>query len=357
MTCRCLSIRRRGWQAVPVAVSLLLVAGSAAACGGGSAGAPAGQGGTTLTLYSAQHKQTTEAIMAAFNHQTGIRDREDADDEDVLTAQIEREGSRSPADVVYVENCNWLQQLDERGLLAKVDPSTLANVPRVDSATDGDWVGVSARVSAMVYNPSRISPSQLPRSVLELANPEWKGRIEIAPAETDFWPIVSSVARARGQAAALAWLQGLKANAGAGDNIPDNETLLSDVSQGTTDLAVINTYYFYRLQAEVGKSAVNARIAYFEPHDPGYVENVSGAAILKSSKHPAAAQQLLAFMTGEAGQTVIAHSESYEYPLDPGVSAYSGLVPLSQLQPAPFTPAELGTGLDAKALLQQAGLI
>jgi iron(III) transport system substrate-binding protein len=334
-----------------------MVAGSAAACGGGSTGAPGGQASTTLTLYSAQHMQTTNAIMAAFTRQTGIRNRQDSDDEDVLTAQIEREGSRSPADAFYVENANWLQQLDQRGLLAKVDPSTLANVPRVDSATDGDWVGVSARVSVMIYNPSKLNPSQLPRSVLDLASPEWKGKIEIAPSETDFWPIVSSVARARGQAAALAWLQGLKANAGTGDNIPDNETLTSDVSQGTTDLAIINSYYFYRLQAEVGKGAVNARIAYFDPHDPGYVEDISGVAILKSSKHQAAAQQLLAFMTGEAGQTVLAHSESYEYPLHPGVSVSPELVPLSQLQPASFTPAELGTGLDAKTLLQEAGLI
>ena len=38
-----------------------------------------------------------------------------------------------------------------------------------------------------------------PTSVMQLADPQWKDKIEIAPAETDFWPIVSSIARARGQ--------------------------------------------------------------------------------------------------------------------------------------------------------------
>ncbi|MGH3673678.1 MAG: extracellular solute-binding protein, partial [Pseudonocardiaceae bacterium] len=156
---------------------------------------------------------------------------------------------------------------------------------------------------------------------------------------------------------ALAWLTGLKANAGNNDDIPDNETITSDVSQGTVDLGIINHYYFYRLQAEVGKGSVNAQIAYFAPHDPGYVEDVSGAAILKSSAHQTAAQQFLAFMTGQAGQSVLAHSESFEYTLHPGVAANSELTPLSQLQPTSFTPADLGTGLDAKTLLQQAGLI
>jgi iron(III) transport system substrate-binding protein len=209
----------------------------------------------------------------------------------------------------------------------------------------------------MVYNPSKVKASQLPTSVMDLAEPQWKGKIELAPSETDFWPIVSSVARAKGDAAALAWLRGLKANAGNGDAIPDNETITSDVSQGTTDLGIINHYYFYRLQAEIGKGAVDAKIAYFAPHDPGYLEDISGAAILQSSTHKAAAQKFLAFMTSEAGQRVLAAGESFEYPIHPGVAANPELTPLSQLQPSSFTPAELGTGLDAKALLQEAGLI
>jgi iron(III) transport system substrate-binding protein len=209
----------------------------------------------------------------------------------------------------------------------------------------------------MVYNPSKVSASELPTSVLDLAEPQWKGKIEIAPSETDFWPIVSSVARAKGDAAALAWLEGLKANAGNGDDVPDNETLTSDVSQGVTDLAVINHYYYYRLEAEVGKGSVNAKLAYFAPGDPGYLEDISGAAILKSSKHQALAQEFLRFMTSDAGQRVLAAGESFEYPIHPGVAANPELTPLSQLHPSSFTPAELGTGLDAKKLLQESGLI
>ena len=79
-------------------------------------------------------------------------------------------------------------------------------MPTRDSAANGDWVGVSARISVLVYNPSKLKPSQLPTSVLDLADPKWQGKIEIAPAETDFWPIVSSIARADGHRAALRWL-------------------------------------------------------------------------------------------------------------------------------------------------------
>jgi iron(III) transport system substrate-binding protein len=320
------------------------------------AGAASKLAGQTIVLYNAQHEQTTNAIIAAFNAATGIKVKVQNNSEDVLTAQIQQEGSRSPADVFYSENSNWLQQLDNRGLLAKVPAATLANVPAQDSATNGRWVGVSARVSALVYNPSKISAAQLPTSVLQLADAKYKGEFELAPTETDFWPVVSSVAKAEGNAAALRWLKALKANA-ADSNVPDSETLVGDVNQGLTDFALVNQYYFYRLQVEKGAGALNEKLAYLAPGDPGYVENISGAAALQSSKHLAAAQAFLAFLTSRAGQSVIGQGDSFEYPLRPGVPARSELTPLSELHPAPFTPAELGTGLGAKQLLQQAGLI
>ena len=172
--------------------------------------------------------------------------------------------------------------------------STLANVPTADSATNGEWVGrLGPHQRAWSTTRARSSASQLPTSVLDLADPQWKGKIEIAPSETDFWPIVSSVARAKGQAAALAWLKGLKANAGNSDAVPDNETLTSDVSQGTTDLGHHQPLLLLPAggRDREGRRS-HAKIAYFAPHDPGYLEDISGAAILKSSTHQAAAAEV-----------------------------------------------------------------
>lgn len=344
---------RRGTPRFPLLIVLAIAALLAAGCSAQASASPE----ETITLYNAQHQQTTDALIAAFTAQTGIKVNVRSDDEDVLTAQIEQEGAKSPADVFYTENSPWLEQLDQKHLLAKIDPATLRQVPAADSGASGDWVGVSARVSALIYNTTDLTPSQLPKSVMDLADPQWKGKLDLAPSETDFWPIVSSVARTYGNAKALTWLKALKANAGTNDNTPDNETVTSDVSQGSSQIGIINHYYFYRLQAEVGKSAVHAALAYFAPHDPGYVLDISGAAVLKSSKHQAAAQKLVAFLTSTAGQTILAHSESFEYPIGDHVAANPQLTPLEQLQPNSFSVAELGTGEDAKTLLQQAQLI
>jgi iron(III) transport system substrate-binding protein len=324
------------------------LAGCAQGGGAGSAG--------SLTVYSGQHVQTTEALITAFERESGISVNLRSDDEDVLADQIVTEGQRSPADVFYTENSPPLQYLASKGMLAPVDPATLRNTPSRFNSPDGKWVGVSARVSVMIYNTNLLSSRDLPSSAMELADPKWKGKIAIAGSETDFQPIVTSIARAHGEQAALNWLNAIKANAGS-HNYPDNETITSEVNSGQVALGIINQYYWYRERAQVGASGMHSAIAYFAPHDVGYVVDVSGAAVLRSSTHQKAAQRFLAFLTSVQGQEIIAHSDSFEYPIASGVKTAQPETPFAALQPNDITIAELGTGADAIRLLQEAQLL
>jgi iron(III) transport system substrate-binding protein len=182
------------------------------------------------------------------------------------------------------------------------------------------------------------------------------GKLALAGSETDFQPIVTTVARTYGTAAALKWLNALKANAGS-HIYPDNETIADEVNRGQAAIGIVNQYYWYRERAEIGASQMHSKIAYFAPHDVGYVLDVSGAAILKSSKHQAAAQKFLAYMNSAQGQEIIAHSESFEYPIGSGVKTAQPETPFTQLQPNPITSPQLGTGAEAIKLLQKAQLL
>jgi iron(III) transport system substrate-binding protein len=318
------------------------------ACGSSS------HAGATLTLYNGQHEQTTAALVAAFEKHTGITVNVRTGDEAELADEIMQEGSSSPADVFYTENTPVLEALREKGLLAPVSPSTLATVPsRYDSA-QGDWVGVSARVSVLVYNTSQISSSQLPSSILELAEPKWKGKVGFAPSETDFQPLITTIIKFDGLATAERWLKGLQANSKL---YPDNETVVAQVNNGESAVGLINHYYWFRLRAELGAGGMHSALHYYAARDPGDLVDVSGAAVLRSSSHQADAQKLLAFLVSREGQETIAHSHSYEYPLRPGVAPAPGLRPFAQLEPVPMTPAELGNGHEALALEQKLGLL
>jgi iron(III) transport system substrate-binding protein len=333
-------------------LAVLFATGLLAACGPASGASGAG----SITLYSGQHEQTTQSLVTAFEQQTGITVNVRYNDEDSFADEIVTEEAHPVADVFYTENSPALEYLQEKGLLARVDAATLAKTPAQYNSPQGDWVGVSARVSVLIYNPSLISAAQLPTSVLQLANPKYKGKLAFAAGETDFQPIVTSVARAYGDAEAGAWLQGIKQNAGA-HIYPDNETIADEVNRGAVAFGVVNQYYWYRMKAELGAANVHAKITYFAPRDPGYVVDVSGAGILKSSKNQAGAQKFLEFLVSRQGQEIIAHSISYEYPLDEGVQTAAPETPFSQLQPYPISIADLGDGSTAISLLQKAGLL
>jgi len=347
--------------------ALVVAALMLAACGGsgesstggtgalnGTSSMPGSLAGQSITLYNGQHEQTTAKLVSAFERHTGVKVSVRSADEAELGNQIIQEGSSSPADVFYTENTPVLEHLREQNLLAHLVPTTLAAIPARYNSPQGDWVGVSGRVSALVYNTGQISPASLPSSILALAQPQWKGKLGVAPSETDFQPLITAITKLDGAAAAEKWLEGIKANSKI---YPDNETVVAQVNNGESAVGLINHYYWYRLRDEVGQGGLHSALHYYAPGDPGDLLNVSGAAVLKSSSHQAAAQAFVAFLVSSEGQEVIAHSHSYEYPLRPGVRAASSLRPFGQLQPTPITLSELGDGSAPLALEQQLGLL
>jgi iron(III) transport system substrate-binding protein len=308
----------------------------------------------TLTLYSAQHEQMTNALAKAFEAKTGASVRIRFGEDEGLANQIVQEGSASPADVVLTENTPPLELLAGKDLLSPVSGSTLAQVPARYDSPDGRWVGVAARETVLIYNPKLIAASQLPASILDLAEPQWKGKLAIAPSEPDFVPIVSAVDKLDGRAATERWLEGFAANAKRYD---DNEGIVAAVEDGQVAAGVINHYYWYEQAAEVGAANVHSKLYYFGNKDPGALVNISGAGALKSSKDPALAQRFLAFLVSKEGQNAMTHSGDWEYPLVAGVAPPPGLRPFASLQAPDVGPADLGNGSAPLALMQQAGLL
>ena len=176
--CR-LSMMRTGGLALALGLGTVLAVGAPLAVGGplagGGAASAAGSKGS-ITLYSGQHVQTTQALVNGFEKKTGITVNIRSDDEDVLADQMVTEGARSPADVFFTENSPPLQYLASKGLLASIAPSTLAKTPSRFNSPQGKWVGISARVSVIVYNTSMLKPSQLPTSAMDLAEPRMEGQ-------------------------------------------------------------------------------------------------------------------------------------------------------------------------------------
>ena len=320
-----------------------------AGCGGSSSDSAG-----SLTLYSAQHEPMTEALVEGFEEENGAKVQVRYGEDEGLASQIEQEGDASPADVVLTENTPPLELLVGKELLAEVEPSTLEEVPSRYNSPTGHWVGVAARETVMVYNPDLIAAGELPASILDLAKPEWKGKLAIAPSEPDFVPIVSAIEKLDGEAAAKSWLEGFAANA---KHYNDNEGIIAAVDSGQIAAGIINHYYWHEAVAEEGKDKVPSKLHYFGNEDPGALVNISGAGALASSGDPELAQEFLAYTVSEEGQTAIVESGDWEYPLNSAVPPPPGLKPFDSLEPPKVGPADLGDGSGPVELMEQVGLL
>jgi iron(III) transport system substrate-binding protein len=339
-------MRRRRWSRIAAAVSVLAVVLGATACSGS---------GTSeeLLIYNAQHESLTKEWIDAFTKETGIKVsyRQGGDTE--LGNQLVAEGDASPADVFLTENSPAMAAVERAGLFADLDPETINQVPSQYRPASGKWTGVAARTTVFVYNKAKLQPDQLPKSLLDLQQPAWKGRWGAPPTKADFQAIVAALLQLKGETTTAQWLSAMRANAVAYN---DNIATLKAVNAGEVDGGVIYHYYWFRDQAKTKEMSGNTALYYFKNQDPGAFVSLSGGGVLKSSKKADKAQQFLKFVTGKAGQEVLEKGDSFEYPVASGVPANPAMPPLDSLQ----APAVDPTTLDAQKvtdLMTKGGLL
>jgi iron(III) transport system substrate-binding protein len=306
-----------------------------------------------IVVYNAQHVSLTQAWAEGFTSETGIKVtlRNGGDME--LGNQLVQEGAASPADVFLTENSPAMALVDGAGLLAPVDAATLALVDANYRPAHGRWTGIAARTTMLVYKKTKFTPEQLPKSMMDLAEPAWKGRWAASPTGADFQAIVSALLELKGEAATLAWLKGMKTNV-----IPykGNGTAMKAVNAGQVDAALIYHYYHFADMAKTGENSEKTGRYYFGNEDPGAFVSISGGGVLASSKHKAEAQAFLKWIAGKGGQEVLRTGTSFEYAVGVGAKSNRNLVPLADLRAPKIDPSKLNSK-KVTDLMMQAGLL
>jgi iron(III) transport system substrate-binding protein len=168
--------------------------------------------GEGIIVYNAQHASLTKAWVEAFTRESGIKVTVRNGSDTELGNQIVQEGGASPADLFLTENSPAMALVDRATLFAPVPADILAQVPENFRPSNGNWVGIAARSTVFAYNKTKLTPEQLPKSLLELADTKWKGRWAASPTGADYQAIVSALLDLEGESATLAWLKAMKEN-------------------------------------------------------------------------------------------------------------------------------------------------
>ena len=280
----------------------------------------------SITVYSGRSENLVGPILAQFTEATGIdvdvRYGNSAD----LALQLETEGDNTPADVFISQSPGAMGFVAEKGMLAKV-PADVANLvqPKFRNESN-DWVGVSGRIRVLVYNTDLVDKKELPKSVFDLTEADYSGKVALAPANGSFQDFITAMRADKGDEAAQAWLDGMAANDARA--YADNTSIVQAVGRGEAPMGLVNHYYNERALAE--DPDVPSQNHFFAKGDVGSVLLATGTGVISNTERPEQAESLVRFLLGPQAQEFFTN-ETFEYPLAIDIEPAQGQVPLAEV--------------------------
>lgn len=280
----------------------------------------------TLTLYSGRSKSLVDPIIQQFEKDTGIEVKVSYANTTQLANKLMTEGEKTSASLFWAQDAGALGAVSKKGLFAKLPESVLKKVPKTFRHSDGLWVATSGRARVIAYSPERVAMDALPKSVFDLTQPKWKGKVGWAPLNASFQAFVTAMRAQVGEERTEKWLRDMQAN--EAKTYPKNTPIIEALAAGEIDLGLPNHYYLFRFKK--GNSKFPVAQTFFKANDAGNLVNVAGIGLLKSSDNQETALKFIDYLLSAKAQQYFV-SEVFEYPVTEGVIPNVNLLPLDEL--------------------------
>lgn len=269
-----------------------------------------------VVVYTALDRGFAEPILEGFETVTGIKVAAQYDTESTKTVglvnRIRAEKKRPRSDVFWNNEIVNTVRLKNEGLLEASSPSEAVNYPVHFRDPDGYWYGFAARARVLIVNTDVVPAGARPRSIFDLADPEYRGRIGIA--KPLFGTTASHVAclfATMGEPAARGYLERLKQN--EVQVLAGNKTCAVEVAAGRLAFALTDTDDAI-IELESGKPV---EIVYPDsaPDGMGVLFIPNTLALVKNGPHPEAGKRLIDFLLSASVEEMLAAGPSAQIPL------------------------------------------
>ncbi len=302
----------------------------------------------SITLYSGRSEELIAPLLESFTTETGIEVNVRYGESSEMAATILEEGDNTKADVFFSQDAGALGAVSGEARTYPLPEDVLNLVPAKYRAQDGSWVGVSGRARVLTYNPELVT--DLPKSVFDLADPGWKGRIAIAPTNASFQSFVTGMRVTQGEEATAEFLAAMKENAVLYEK---NGQILDAVESGEVAAGLLNHYYWFEKAAEIGAESMKSKMNWFADGDAGNLVNVAGVSLLSDNPN---ALVFASWLLGETAQKYFLE-KTFEYSLTSDVSPDPTLPKLSEINGPEIDLSDLSSLEQTLQLLTEAGLI
>ena len=309
-----------------------------------------------LIVYSGRAERLIKPVLNAFTKKSNIQVQLLTGSSTQLINRLQAEGTHTQADVFITNDAGTLERARELRLLKPIQIDGISHtIPQAFRAPDNSWIGLSGRIWVIVYNTTMIKPEQI-TSILDMANPQWKGKLAIPNAGSEYLQAGASVISAtQGEKIAETFLKGIRDNA---ENFVygKNRQIVDAVAKGKVALGLVNHYYIYRHLAKNPKAPIAPLLTDQNKDEMGMIMNATGIGVVTHTKHLTSAKSLIQFLISQSGQQMFAELNK-EYPLHHTVKADPALPPRESFHVAQVPLARLAELREPTMLLiERSGL-
>jgi iron(III) transport system substrate-binding protein len=286
----------------------------------------------TVTIYVSTDRVFSEPVLREYERRTGVRVNAVYDTEETkstgLANRLIAEKARPQADVFWSNEPVRTLVLKSREVLAPYRSPSADGIPAELVDPDAYWTGFSARIRVIAYNTTLVKADEAPRSVFDLAHPQWRGQVAMADprfGSTSFH--VAALYAMAGDQAMDDFFRRLKAN---GVRIVDGNSVVRDlvargeVKVGLTDTDDVN------VAVEDGQP-----IAMVLPDAAGLGVPVmpNMVSLIAGAPHPDEGRRLIDHLLSADVERQLAQSEAVQIPVHAGVPGPKNIPAIETFRP------------------------
>jgi iron(III) transport system substrate-binding protein len=280
-----------------------------------------------VVLYCAQDQEFAEEILTDFGKRTGIQvgskfDTE-ADKSVSLYTELVREKDRPRCDVHWNNEILSTIRLQRHGILEPYESPAAKPYPASAGAPDHTWHAFAARARVLIVNTKLVpDPARRPRSILDLTDARWKGKVVMA--KPQFGTTATQAAclfEVLGKDRAREFYLGLRDN--DVQVVPGNKQVAEGVGAGQYAVGLTDTDDALD-EVKKGQPVVIVfpdRDGHKDFPRLGTLFIPNTVAVIKGSPNPEGARKLVDYLLSPEVEKRLAESDSHQIPLNPEVKA------------------------------------
>ncbi|MCV7286201.1 extracellular solute-binding protein [Mycolicibacterium wolinskyi] len=250
-----------------------------------------------LSLYTSNTDM--DDVVKAFEDKYGLHvETYRANSETVLQRVLQESSAQYQGADIVETNAGELNAMGEQQLLYPYRGELREKV-RPEGRKDG-WTADRFNAFVIGWNTNGVPAGTEPKSLMELAGPQWKGRVGLEIGDYDWFAAMYQYYQSQGMSDAdiTNFFHQLAGNS----KISKGHTVMGELlAAGQFDVAA--SVYSHTVDNAAAKGASVAWKTNGKPVEP-VVLRPNGAGLLKSAKHPAAAMLFLDFLLTDGQQAI-----------------------------------------------------